>query len=297
MLLAAIAALSMSVNSSAELAALRKADQTARHFTTPPTQAEWEKISLRDAARRNRVRELLLADEVRTAEDFDAAALIFQHGDKPEDYLLAHELSAIAAFKGSFGNLPALTEDRWLASLGRLQRWGSQFDGEGKLKPPDTRGPVVTDQMRRDFLLPTLKEVQEGGFDAVMKNLDVRIKYLTRRLDKRIWKDSDGLRKLLSSSRKREVERALRIVASGELNTPADYRNASAILLRSREPKALLLAHELATLAMSRRDRASKRLFVLSLDTYMAATGLSPRYRAGNVAPGVRRELLRNFGT
>jgi hypothetical protein len=151
-----------------ELEALRKVDQSDRHFVSSPEEIDWHRIGVRDEARQQRVRELLMKDEVKTARDFDNAALIMQHGSKPSDYLLAHELASIAAYKGKFGSLPALAQDRWLNSLNRPQRWGSQFDWDGKVRSiPKTAAPV-TDQMRRDLLLPTLEEISKNGMQASM---------------------------------------------------------------------------------------------------------------------------------
>jgi hypothetical protein len=268
-----------------ELAALKKVDQTDRAFVSSPAEIDWERVSVRDAARQNRVRELLMADQVRTAHDFDNAALIMQHGSKPSDYLLAHELASIAAYMGKFGSLAALAEDRWLVSIGRTQRWGSQFDWDGNVKEIATSQAPVTEQMRRDLLLPTLAEIRQSGMQATMANLDERIAYLERRLDKSRWKPSKEL-----AGRPGETQ-ALIAVRKGQLNTPEDYVIAANALLSSKEPDVLLLAHELSVIAMARRSPRALRLFTVSLDRYLAVIGLPPRYRRGQIAPGVAREL------
>ena len=280
-----VAALLIALSDNVELEALKKVDQSDRHFVSTPQEIDWENISKRDAARQQRVRELLLADQVHTARDFDNAALIMQHGNKPSDYLLAHELASIAAYKGNFGSLPALAQDRWLDSIGKQQRWGSQFDWEGKVKPLQTKGVVVTDQMRRDLLLPALDEIQQLGMKASMANLKEKIAYIELRMDNSRWQSS----KLLAN--KPSIAEALSAVQRGELNTAEDYANATIALATSQKPDELLLAHELSIIAMARKSPKAPRLFARTLDRYLASIGFSPRYLRGQVAPGVAREL------
>lgn len=268
----------------AELEALKKADQADRQFVSSPQEIDWARIAPRDAARQQRVRELLLADAVHSAQDFDNAALIMQHGSKPSDFLLAHELAAIAAYKGNFGSLVALAEDRWLDSLGRQQRWGSQFDWEGLVKPVARLGSVVTDQMRRDLLLPTLAEIDKHGAKAPMMDLEGKIAYIEKRMDASRWRPT-----LVRSP---SLAGALETVGQQRLNTAQDYVLAARALLGSSDSDQLLLSHELAVLAMTRRHAEAPKLFRLSLDSYLRSTGLTPRYASGAVAPGVRRVLM-----
>ena len=56
--------------------------------------------------------------------------MIFQHGTKPEDYLLAHVLATAALRKGGAPLAPGLvaaTLDRYLQSIGQPQVFGTQF--------------------------------------------------------------------------------------------------------------------------------------------------------------------------
>jgi hypothetical protein len=271
-----------------ELAMLAAADQGDRSFTKVPTAAEWEPIAARDRARRARVREILLADEARTADDFSHAALIFQHGETPSDYLLAHDLSAIALQEGKFETLAALAEDRWLESIGRLQRWGSQFDWDGNLKPLFRDGVTVSDAMREDLMLPTLPELHRYGMQAVMRNIDKRGETLAKRLDPKSWHALPELRQLARDPRQKDVSRVVRLARSGALVAAEDFRNAARILSISSDPNTLLLAHELCILGLSRRDQRSGPLFASTLDKYLAATGLAKRYVGGSVCPAVK---------
>jgi hypothetical protein len=126
----------------------------------------WEKISQRDEARKARATELYRADALKTGADYYHAAMILQHGGEPEDYLLAHELCVVAIGKGEERGrwLAAASEDRFLMSLRRPQRFATQYAPD----PPGTDGPIklykvdegVTDGLRREFKTPTLAEAR-----------------------------------------------------------------------------------------------------------------------------------------
>ena len=82
-----------------------------------------------DARRRERVRQLMREGRVHSGEDFYYAAFIFQHGQKPADYLFAHVLAVTAVSKGFKGAiwLSAATLDRYLHSIKQPQIFGTQF--------------------------------------------------------------------------------------------------------------------------------------------------------------------------
>lgn len=83
----------------------------------------------RDHARRAQVTDLIASGRITTAQDFHDAAFIFQHGDKPEHYLLAHVLAVEAIAKGDADArwIAAATLDRYLQSIGQPQIFGTQF--------------------------------------------------------------------------------------------------------------------------------------------------------------------------
>src|SRR4051812_19012362 len=111
---------------SAEIRKLAEEDQADRSKPFPYPKQEEKRMRDRDAARRKRMAQLLQQDKLVTGEDFDHAALLYQHGAKPDDYLVARELAIVAGAKGRYGSLPALAEDRFLVNIGRMQRFGSQ---------------------------------------------------------------------------------------------------------------------------------------------------------------------------
>ena len=79
----------------------------------------------------DQVRQLIAEDKVQTGEDYYYAVFVFQHGQKPEDYLYAHVLATTALGKGFAPAkwLSAATLDRYLQSLKQPQVFGTQFGG------------------------------------------------------------------------------------------------------------------------------------------------------------------------
>jgi hypothetical protein len=123
----------------------------------------WAAVAPRDRARRERVKVLFAEGRLITAQDYYRAAMILQHGEVPEDFLLAHEFAVAAIVKGNGAAawLAAATEDRFLTNIGRPQRFGTQFkadnDGPWRLEPVD---PTMTDELRRVMRAPPLAEAR-----------------------------------------------------------------------------------------------------------------------------------------
>lgn len=86
-------------------------------------------VTANDSARRKRTHRLLEQGALQTGADFHDAAFIFQHGDQPEDYLLAHVLAMAAVAKGEPRGrwIAAATLDRYLHSIGQPQIFGTQY--------------------------------------------------------------------------------------------------------------------------------------------------------------------------
>jgi len=104
-----------------------------------------------DRARTVRVRELLQSDAVHSGQDYWFAAIIFHHGEKPEDYLLAHVLALAAAYKGNRNGrwLAAASLDRYLLSVSQKQIYGTQFTGKpGEAVQADYDTQVLDDTLR-----------------------------------------------------------------------------------------------------------------------------------------------------
>jgi hypothetical protein len=90
-------------------------------------------------------------------------AWIFHHRGSSEDYKTAFELAKEASEQGEDQALwlQAATEDRYLISLGKNQKWGTQFkkdeNGEWKYLTPVEEGEV-TDEERKEMNVPVLAD-------------------------------------------------------------------------------------------------------------------------------------------
>jgi hypothetical protein len=126
---------------------------------------DWAIVGPRDKARLKRVKELYTQNLLQTANDYDSAAIILQHGDVAEDFLLAHEFWVVTIIKGKNDpetrSMVVASEDRFLMNIGRPQRFGTQFrsvdNGPVQLYPV---GPGVTDELRRLMGVHTLTEIK-----------------------------------------------------------------------------------------------------------------------------------------
>ena len=111
---------------SAELQQIVKADQDDREG--PFDKIDWPQVSQRDEARRKRVGEILGEGCFKTAADYSAAALVFQHGDNPDQFFLTFVWAKKAVELGdeSQSRLLAMGIDRYLTKSGHKQLFGTQ---------------------------------------------------------------------------------------------------------------------------------------------------------------------------
>jgi hypothetical protein len=133
-------------------------DQAAR-LSAP---IDWPRLAQEDAQRRQETMTYLLAGQICTAESLYYAAFIFQHGNCPEHYDLAHQLAEYARQRGYDAArwLCAATLDRALMSRNLPQKYGTQYvaygDGPLELYSYD---PDTTDEERREYDVPPLHEL------------------------------------------------------------------------------------------------------------------------------------------
>jgi hypothetical protein len=112
-----------------------------------------------------RVKQLYATGGIRTGEDYYHAALVLQHGEVAEDYLLAHEFCVAAMMLGKneieSSSLGAAAEDRFLMTIGRPQRFGTQYrsEGDGALQLYRVEDGV-TDELRKVMAVPRLSEAK-----------------------------------------------------------------------------------------------------------------------------------------
>jgi len=139
-------------NLNAELAELHSADQKDREAWDSHDETRLG----RDRARMKRAREIYEKRDLLTPEALFHLAILFQHGEDPEDYVKAMEL-AKASEEGGYEPgawLAAAAEDRHLLSIGQKQKWGTQFRSEdGKHEVLDMltdEESGITDEMRKE---------------------------------------------------------------------------------------------------------------------------------------------------
>jgi hypothetical protein len=120
---------------SKELSTLVEADQKDRSIFNNIkefnriSQKQIKQLNSNDLRRRKRVGEIMGEGCIKTAADYAAAALIYQHGDVPDHYYQAYIWANRAVDLGDSKQKPlvALTIDRYLVSIGKKQLFGSQF--------------------------------------------------------------------------------------------------------------------------------------------------------------------------
>jgi hypothetical protein len=143
---------------STKMAAIFGEDQAARKDPNL-SDSQRARVAEQDSARRKQTRDLLDAGELRAGEDFRKAAFVFQHGDAPEDFLVAHTLALVALSKGDREArwIAAATLDRYLTTVGKAQIYGTQFDRNDAAREPYNR-TLVSDDVRRALGVPPIAE-------------------------------------------------------------------------------------------------------------------------------------------
>lgn len=122
-------------------------------------------IAERDQIRREHVRRVLEAGGAKTSADFYHAAIVYQHGETPEEIAVARDL-ALQALKFRPPHprarwLVAAATDRILMYQGQPQRYATQYrteNGEWVLYAQD---PTITDAERAEWDAPPLAIAQK----------------------------------------------------------------------------------------------------------------------------------------
>jgi hypothetical protein len=153
----------------AEMAAIYEADQHARERMDGITDAQWQQIAKDDTDRRAQTHALL--GMLHAGEDFRKAAFIFQHGETPDDYLVAHTLALVALAKGDTEAkwIAAVSLDRYLNAIGKPQIYGGNFEVvNGVAHQKAFNAALVSDDLRGALGVPPAA-LQLEQFKAVMK--------------------------------------------------------------------------------------------------------------------------------
>jgi hypothetical protein len=153
-----------------EMRALVEADQSARKAEIQSAKTESSsQTRAEDAERRQRTLTLLRNGDLRSGEDLRNAALVFQHGDTPNDFLLAHTLALAALAKKDVGAawLAAATLDRYLHTTGNAQIYGTQFGGSREPNQQPFNQSLVPDSLRGVLRVPPLADQVKTFEDAM----------------------------------------------------------------------------------------------------------------------------------
>ena len=150
-----------SAEPSAEMRVIFDEDQRVRSGT----KIDWKVVSQSDAQRREQTRRLIVTGGLHTGKDYEEAAFVFQHGDKPGDYLLAHTLAMIAVSQGDLNAMwiATATLDRYLQNIGQKQIYGTQYSSKGETlwtqEPYDRE--LITDALREQLGVPSQSEQEK----------------------------------------------------------------------------------------------------------------------------------------
>ncbi len=148
-----------------ELVRLYQEDQADRS----PANAkdiEWAIVGPRDKARLERVKAVYTQNGLHTGADYYHAAMVLQHSEVPEDFLLAHEFCVVAISRGKNDKdtrwLAAASEDRFLMNIGRPQRFATQYRADPSTAPFRLYkvDDGVTDELRRALNVPSLAKAK-----------------------------------------------------------------------------------------------------------------------------------------
>jgi hypothetical protein len=122
----------------------------------------------RDLKRRERVMELVAANELHTAEDYYHAAWVMNHGDTADEARNAH---ALALRSCKFGYRPArwlaaASYDRWQMYQGKPQKYGTNYLYDGRQDRLWDVDPNTTDEERAEWDVPPLAEQHHKAEEA-----------------------------------------------------------------------------------------------------------------------------------
>ncbi|MCB0422233.1 MAG: hypothetical protein KDD61_14645 [Bdellovibrionales bacterium] len=155
---------------SKELAKMVQEDQNDRVDFFKKSTDELVKILKKDEQRRRRVGEIFGEGCFKNAEDFAAAALIYQHGKVPDHFFQAFlwVKRSVELGDASQKRLMALAIDRYLVSSGKKQLFGSQAS------KPDTNPKTCwcIEQIERSFPDKLRSEIAGKSFNEVFNWLD-----------------------------------------------------------------------------------------------------------------------------
>jgi hypothetical protein len=143
-----------------ELRLLYETDKQERIDQPKVNTPEYRSMRARDLQRRERVMDMLAANQLTTAEDYFHAAHIMNHGDTIEDARNAHKLALRSSELGYRPArwLAAASYDRWQMYQGKPQKYGTNYVYDGREDRLWDVDPETTDKERAAWDVPPLAE-------------------------------------------------------------------------------------------------------------------------------------------
>lgn len=263
------------------------------------TEANEAEFGRRQTERRNRVMEIieggLLGGDL---EGWGHAAMLLQHGDSADDYLLAHVLAVRCGFVDQAGGrfLSAATLDRFLQTIGRPQIFTTQSNAPD----PSTYAPAepfddsMGQALRALFTLPPLpgREEQAGKKGKAKADKGPSAKDLPQLMELSKTETVAG------QEVPEWLQRTRELAVGGTLRSEKDLDLAARILLASGRADDLLWAHVLAMgAAFKTKNPAARQFCAETLDRFLLALGRKQRFDTvrENGAPKEPREPLPGF--
>lgn len=210
-----------------ELKELYNEDQADRKTE----KTDWKLISERDHLRRKRVYELLESDNVKTANDYSNAAMIFQHGKDSTAYRMAVKLmrKALALDTTLSKWLLAAAIDRELMSRDQPQIYGTQFIRKGKNDPwelykIDTT--KISDKERVIYEVETLAQLKE------------RVKLMNKKPISEVFDTGIGIKKFIEFCKNEKTQQQ---ESKYNLSEIAINNYGYALMKKGKEKEALAI--------------------------------------------------------
>ena len=258
---------------SRELAELYRDDQKDQNDPTWTADNDVE-FSKRQKIRRDRVMQYVTTGQLASAEDWNHAAMLLQHGQSADDYLLAHVLAVPPATqKLPFSEfMSAATLDRFLQTVGRPQIFATQTAGADPATAPlmEPFDDSMSNTIRAAYGLAARarpeSEPKRGAKAPSAKDLP---KLLTAaRGDSKAKTAPDA-----AGEPPEWLVRTRAIVDAGAFKKDVDYFSAAQILLHSTNADDLLDAHVLSVAAALQGHESALPQCAETLDRFLIAAG------------------------
>jgi len=244
----------------AEVKTLVDADQADRRGNWQArSEVERDATVKRDLARNARIREIVAAGDLHTANDFARASLVLQHSARFGGFRLAHELAVASLLLGDRGLgrwLIAATYDRMLRSCGLDQRFGTQYGADGPITV-DEKG--ICDNERLALGCPSLAEAGNRARKPPTKTTVVTIQPTLTSVDNRLEDNANRVSATHPESWKLIRATQVDAHATSARFAIANHSTADAVFYYRMEPLPIPAGNEEAALRLQAAAKETDR--------------------------------------